>query len=223
MKIEFHSLDRENLYPPVPALRVLPDRFKSIPSKNENFLTVKHCMPMIEQLSSGYALRLRHSIRVEQKYKEYAEGFEERHTFEDNFAVGLGIHPNEQMPLEINAKKNDYIKLPNSWVVKTPEGYSSMFYPVFGEERFKIFSGIVATDKYSTPVLLPGVITTEKDFIIEAGTPIAIVFPFKRDDWEHEVVEWNQEVRARLLEEQTLFGEEEHYYKKYVHVKSKFE
>jgi len=127
------------------------------------------------------------------------------------------------MPLEMNAKKNDYIKLPNAWVIKTPEGYSSMFYPVFGEERFKIFSGIVATDKYSTPVLLPGVITTESDFTIEAGTPIAIILPFKRDNWTADIVEWNTETRANKLEEEVLFQSEQHYYKKYVHVKSKFE
>ena len=216
MKIEFQSRDRQNLFPPVPALKVLPDKFKKIPSTNEDFMTVKHCMPMIEFLTSGYALLLRHDIVVKQKYKE-------RNTFEDNFAVGLGIHPNEQMPIEINAKKNDYIKLPNAWVVKTPEGYSSMFYPVFGEERFKIFSGIVATDKYSTPVLLPGVLTTNEDFTIEAGTPIAMVFPFKRENWSSSITEWSPEIRAKSLEEEVLFSEEEHYYKKYVHVKSKYE
>lgn len=212
MKIEFQSLDRENLFPPVPAAQVLPDKFKQIPAENENYMTVKHCMPMIEYLSSGYALRLRHDIIIKQK----------DNSFEDNFAVGLGKHPNEQMPIEINAKKNDYIKLPNSWVVKTPEGYSSMFYPVFGEERFKIFTGIVATDKYSTPVLFPGVITTTEDFTIEAGTPIAVVFPFKREDWTSTVIERSEEARAMQLEEQIAFAENEHYYKKNVHVKSKF-
>lgn len=201
MKIEFQSLDKENRYPPVPALQVL-EEFKRIPSRSENnTMTVKHCMPMVEHLSSGYALRLQTRMIVNRK--DYA-------------------HPHEQLPLEMYGRKNDYLKFYNNWIVKTPEGYSSMFYSVFGEERFKIFSGIVATDKYSTPVLLPAVRLKDEDFVLEEGTPIAIVFPFKRENWSSEIVEYNSETMMRKVEEETEFEEHDHYYKKFVHVKNNF-
>ena len=213
MKIEFQSLDKDNLFPPVPATQVIPDRFKQIPSTNENYMTVKHCMPMIEHLSSGYALRLRNDIEVIQNGNTFKE------TFGKN---GLAKHPHAQLPMKLYHREGDYLKLPNTWVVKTPDGYSSMFYPVFGEERFKIFSGIVATDKYSSPVFIPGAITTDENFIIRAGTPIAIVFPFKREEWKSEVLDWTPEARMSYVEEQTSFLEVDHFYKTHIHTKSKY-
>jgi len=223
MNIEFKSLDKDNLYPPVPATQVIPERFKKIPNTNTEYdlMTVKNCMPMIEHLSNGYAIRLRHSIDIKQKFQPYAEGFDERNTFTVG-QVGLGNHPHEQLPITINGKRNDYIKLPNLWTIKTPDGYSSMFYSVFGEERFKIFSGVVATDKYTLPVLFPGVITTTEDFTIEAGTAIAIVFPFKRDSWTSTTTEWSVDNKIQEMEDMRTFNENAHHYKNSVHVKSKF-
>jgi hypothetical protein len=56
------------------------------------------------------------------------------------------------------------------------------------EERFTLFPGIVDTDIYDNEVLFPGYMHGKKDsFLIEAGTPLLWVFPFKRDEWNSSV------------------------------------
>jgi len=55
---------------------------------------------------------------------------------------------------------------------------------------FEILEGIVDTDNYSAPVNFPFVLkNSTEEFLIPAGTPIAQVIPFKRDEWESTFVE----------------------------------
>jgi hypothetical protein len=55
-------------------------------------------------------------------------------------------------------------------------------------EHFVILEGIVDTDNYWEPVNFPFVLKNPtKEFMIPAGTPIAQVIPFKRDEWESSI------------------------------------
>jgi len=217
MNIKFQCLSKSHKieYPPVPALQVIPEDFKRVPNKNDievetigpnpstivtsEIKTVKNCMPMIEYLSTGYAIRLGHDEIV--RAKDYA-------------------HPHEQLPITMYGKKNNYLKFYNDWVVITPEGYSCMVLPVFGEERFKIFGGVVATDTYKSPILFPAVRLIDDEFEMKAGDAIAIVFPFKRTDWTSEIIEWNDEANQKSVEENIELSEVDAHYKKKIHRKN---
>jgi hypothetical protein len=50
---------------------------------------------------------------------------------------------------------------------------------------FEILEGIVDTDAYSVSVNFPFVLKNPtEEFMIPAGTPIAQVIPFKREEWQ---------------------------------------
>ena len=79
--------------------------------------------------------------------------------------------------------KAQYLKLVNPFMFKTPRGYStlitgSMLNP---QPEFDIIPGVVNTDYYHTCNVVVNVLT-DKEFIIERGTPIAQMIVFKRKD-----------------------------------------
>lgn len=207
--IEF-SCDQEDVFTyfkPVPAKKKIPnwyktmsiytDGFKSCPSAKERvenkataddtFLTIKNCIPVQDYITSGYIIVAPYDILIspsvipDNKLSTFFWWSKADNT--------MSHHGHVQCPIKIQNKDNVYLKFINPWEVKTPPGYSCIFYQpeFFFEERFKLFPAIVDTDLYNSPVHFPGVITTVKDFKIEAGTPLMLVFPFKRDEWESKI------------------------------------
>ena len=115
--------------------------------------------------------------------KDYNVGVQ-NHT-QDQISLSM-VYPNE-IPLSF--------KFLNPWLIKTPPGYSCLFTSPFNTEKTdtRLITGIVDTDKYEAYVNLPFFLTdwdlnknTAK--LIKKGTPIALVFPFRRDDWEMKVI-----------------------------------
>lgn len=201
--IRFECLD-ENVvkyFPPIPAKKVIPDWYKNQPfynngkkfdaeelqhQKGQQNRSVKACVPVADYMTSGYMLRFHTDIAV--KPVDQEDG-----TRSWWWAAAYGeceSHPNIQMPVEIGGKKHEYFKPLNMWTVRTAPGYSCYFYQpeFFFNENYKFLPGIVDTDQYPHPVHFPGIITTDKAFTIEAGDPWVVVFPFKRESWEHEVL-----------------------------------
>jgi hypothetical protein len=81
-------------------------------------------------------------------------------------------------------------KWSNPWGIKTPPGYSCLFKPPSYNPNpwFEILEGVVDTDTFFASVNFPFVLKSlEKEFMIPAGTPIAQVIPFKRDEWTHSI------------------------------------
>ena len=79
-----------------------------------------------------------------------------------------------------------YPKWSNPWSIQTPSGYSCLFTnPMHNPNGiFTIFPGIVDTDKYISPVNFPFVLNDRTwEGIIPAGTAIAQVIPFHRNEW----------------------------------------
>jgi antitoxin (DNA-binding transcriptional repressor) of toxin-antitoxin stability system len=74
------------------------------------------------------------------------------------------------------------------WSVETPPGYSALYtHPLNRFELpFLTVSGIIDNDKVILPGSMPFFVKEGFVGIIEAGTPIAQIIPFKREDWESE-------------------------------------
>jgi len=83
------------------------------------------------------------------------------------------------------------LKWQTYWGVKTDEGYSSLFtQPVHRTDLpFHMVTAIVDTDKFGTREPYGFFIKRGFKGIIPRGTPILQVFPFKREDWQMEIVE----------------------------------
>jgi hypothetical protein len=70
---------------------------------------------------------------------------------------------------------------------------------------FRTFSGVVETDSYTLAVQFPFQFTKElekgESYIIEKGTPVVQMVPIKRDSWEREKIEPNEnEIKKNAFE-----------------------
>ena len=212
MEIKFIPFKPNNdgrLLEPIPTIRSLPSWYKekspyqngektaSIAPNLKKTTTIKWCNPFGDAYASGYFILLENDVQVtrENGLQNFAwlQGGE-------NF---IGQHSPNQISDELIPE--GYSKTPwkfaNFWGVQTPAGYSTLFtHPLNRPEfPFLTLSGIVDTDSYHVPVNFPFLIREEFEGILEAGTPIAQLIPFRRDSWKMNVEEYNPQ-KAMAIE-----------------------
>jgi len=185
-------------YNPTPATVSVPDWYKNLESyiggkkdtdgKGGTLATAKRCMPLFDAIVSGYILYTYCDLVISQRH-EYGKINGNTHpAFEWPSLEPLSFHPKEQLPEHPNGEAHEiqYPKWNNAWSIKTPPGYSCIFLPpLHRENSMIIFPGVVDTDTYHGLINLPFVLKDPKmEGLIPAGTPIAQVIPFKRDDWQ---------------------------------------
>lgn len=186
---------------------------KKIPDGNgRTTATIKKCMPVFDAISAGYIIKTPVDVYVSQKPATYLDKHHFEKTGEEielpeekikemdlpptiphyewvNFGI-LEFHPIEQAPNYPNKKgrQESFPKWINPWAISTPPGYSTMFFqPWHRESVFTIMPGIVDTDVYSAAVNFPFILNSDSwEGLIPAGTPIAQVVPFKREEWKME-------------------------------------
>jgi hypothetical protein len=216
-KIGFMPVSNEigmKLPPPRPARSFIPDWYR----KADRFIggkmeirdvgglnkDIKLCVPFLDALMGGYCIELPTSLIVKRDsrgvtffWHEYPEPIENR---PKNMAVTLP---------RPSGHDEDLYAWKTVWGVVTPPGYSAIYtHPM---NRFDLpfitTSGIMDTDVYSGAGEIPFFLKKDFEGIIEAGTPIVQVFPFKRDAWEHEILETDNNVleKKRYLVQRVLF------------------
>lgn len=182
---------------PSPASSALPDWYKGMPlhvagesitglaldSTQATNLTVKGCMPFLDAMTSGYIFTLPFDLEIRRN---------ERGMVGLRWATNqdlIGQHNEDQapgMPSPIAASPS-ILKWKPGWKIITPAGYSCLF--MHPANRFDLpfvtMSGVVDTDIYQLGVDFPfKLINQELDLlIIEKGTPICQVVPFRRENW----------------------------------------
>ena len=180
-----------NLFPPKPAIKNIPDWYKNtqeyvnnnekkIVHVEESASTIKKCMPVFDAMTAGYILYTQVDVQVSIINDEIIYHWADQNA--------INFHPLEQAPLLPNKKdKTPYPKWMNPYGIKTPPGYSILIVPPINRESiFTILPGIVDTDKYTNCINFPFVFNNLKwEGIIDAGTPMAQIIPFKRDSWKH--------------------------------------
>jgi hypothetical protein len=188
MKIIFTDTTGIGLDLPKPASRLIPDWYKNTNSytsgdkkpdgAGNTTATIKKCMPVFDAMTAGYIIESPADIYV--SIKDGGQWFEW-----SDFNL-ISFHPVIQAPLHPDKKLDyQYPKWNNPWSIKTPKNYSTLFVQPFHRDSiFTILPGMVDTDQYSSPVNFPFVINDPTfEGLIPAGTPIAQVIPFKKDDW----------------------------------------
>lgn len=205
--ITFTAIDKTWQLTPAPksALKYIPEWYRSFPKsitpesnqKIVNFFgkvfssgTVKICNPFLDSLQFGYIIEL--PCDVEFTKNEQGEIF-----FKWGVAnlVPVETHNSNQFP--VNGLNDNCFplvyKFNFGWEIKTPKGYSCLFTHPLNQHHlpFITFSGVVETDNYPLNVNFPfQLYKFENDsLIIPAGTPIAQVIPFKRNNWKSVVME----------------------------------
>ena len=83
------------------------------------------------------------------------------------------------------------MKFINPWIIKTPEGWSTIFKnpPNEWSNDICLIEAIVDTDTYHSYVNLPYVWTGNQkgEWLIPRGTPLLQVIPFKREETKYEI------------------------------------
>ena len=178
-------------YYPKPSKMALPEWLKRLQPHYENNghteRTGKKCIPMLDASMAGYTIFLTEEIMVKQT--EFDPVF--------YWPGGLGIEFHAPEQLATYQKVAAGIpKWMNPWAIKTPLGCSCLFTSPLNNDSLPltVFKGVVDTDAHVSVVNFPFRLTDSKfEGTIPAGTPIAQVFPFKRENWKIEVKTGNTE------------------------------
>jgi hypothetical protein len=173
----------------VPATSVVPSWYKQIPpergdgtSKTRRSATVKKCLPFLDAITSGYVFCLPYDLLIEKKDGEVMLRW---FTDTDNIEV--------EQPYRVEGIPNPMGFYPTVWRfnslpnISTPKGYSCLITHPFNryDLPFLAMTGVVDTDQGLSTSAIVFYLNEGFEGIIEKGTPLAQILPFKRDDWEH--------------------------------------
>jgi hypothetical protein len=200
-KIKFTAVDRDSwdiAEKPFPAKQAVPDWWKNLspyiktpenPAGNKlivkDFQTnhgAKKCIPMLDALTAGYIIPLWTDVYVRQ-----ANGRPEI-----NWKVSqqvFTVHQLDSREIESpTGYSNFVVKYHNKWLIQTPKNYSIICTQPFGYKSspFHAVPAIVDSDRSSLELLFPLWLKNDFEGVIEKGTPIAQIIPFKRDSWNAE-------------------------------------
>lgn len=158
------------------------DKFDLTPAPNS---TAKKCFPLLDSLTSGYIIPLWTDILV----KLDTDG-----TPIVKWNVDVPVLDTwgyaQSKGFEIPEGYNSLVfKNLHNWSIETPKDYSCLITHPFGYPNlpFHTLTGIVDTDTLKTGITAPFVIKQGFEGIIEKGTPMFQILPFKRDKWKSEI------------------------------------
>lgn len=193
-KINFEYLDRysfEVCEHPSPASQSLPKWFKDMAPyaggklnlrNGDSSATAKKCIPMLDAMSSGYMIKLWSDVDV---YWENENPYINWRVNHDVFA----LHGNNSRDVPPPVGYHNTVFKYLTWFrVRLPVGYSLMVQPPANRNPlpFMPIPGIIDSDKEAIDTNIPVWISKDADGVIESGTPIAQLIPFKRESWTSE-------------------------------------
>lgn len=216
MKLKFEAFDKESellFEKPKPAVQAIPQWYKNMPTRMDgekvdglskdgigvSNLTLKGCSPFLDALGAGYIFELPFDIEFRKNDKGMINI---RWATNINFISQHGQEQAPGIPSSFDGSQA-LLKWRPGWRVITPKGYSCLFtHPINRHDLpFRTFSGIVDTDMYQLGVEFPfqllDSISNKDIFILEKGTPICQVIPFKRDDWNSEVIKFDEDANTK--------------------------
>jgi hypothetical protein len=183
--------------PPLPAAEFLPDWYKqqerwaydkpnTFGSEGLANLTVRACMPVFDMLTAGYILPCQTDINVHLS----DDTGEHVMSWPTNLMPMIGTHSLAQVskfPIDFSIWQPQLYKFQHNWIVKTPKGYSTLFTHPFwrGDTPFYTLPAIVDTDKHPRVINFPFLIKRDWFGVIDCGTPVVQMIPFKRENWDH--------------------------------------
>jgi hypothetical protein len=201
MKIKFTAKNPhmyEVALKPFPASQALPDWWKNmtpyhkspdnpdgkkliVEGRTSN-ATFKKCTPMLDSLTSGYIIPLWSDVQVRQIHGEARFTWRVRpDVFEPHGAPSRYITPPTGYSSQV-------VKFINPWIPKTPKGYSVMVSQPFGYLDNPLYAvpAIIDSDTSTLEIVPPMWVKEGFEGIIEKGTPMIQITPFKRESWSSE-------------------------------------
>lgn len=185
---------------PAPAKNYLPQWFKDTPPyqpsaenptgrsikirNGEANASAKKCTPMLDGMNAGYIVPLWCDVQVES-----ANGQPEIYW---RIKQGSVFAPHGDAARDIPAPLGYYarvFKFLTYFRIETPKGYSISVQPPAGHYQlpFRVIPAVIDSDRSVIDNNFPCWVQDGFEGIVEKGTPIAQVVPFKRTDWKAEM------------------------------------
>jgi len=203
-KITFTGLPIPNLFTNTPSDLEIPTPKKSslhMPdwyNKSERWLDsdkveirnysanhgLKHCIPFLDVMTSGYMIELWTDVQVIRNENNEAEL---TWLSPPDPALVRDQRSGKTVPRPAGHDEVHYGWI-NQFSIKVPKGYSVLL--THPANRFDLpfttLAGIIDSDSYFPGGVIPFFLRSDFEGIIKAGTPIAQLFPYKRESWVSE-------------------------------------
>lgn len=193
-----------------------PDGKKFLLRKRLANTSPKKCVPMLDALTSGYLIPLWADVSVEQTSANPMINWRTtRNVFE--------MHGDTSMVETPIGYHKQVFKFMNLWSIITPPGYSCLITPPAGfrQTGLQAIPAVVDTDRSTLEILFPFWVQVDFNGIIEKGTPLVQVTPFKRSEWKAEYSHY-KENEYQNLEDKNFNGTLINHYVKNVWSKKKY-
>ncbi len=179
-----------------------PDGKKIIVNNNDSNASFKKCTPMLDMLSSGYIVPLWADVQVTVKkdgpyisWRVYKSVFD--------------THDGQEVEIPDGYQKTQF-KFLNQWIPKLPKGYSALIIPCAGYPNnvFRPISAIIDYDKTTHALYPPVYLKNNFEGIVEKGTPMFQIIPFKRNNWQSKfsflqdgqsLINWDRDVKSTIM------------------------
>jgi hypothetical protein len=210
---------------PKPAIKYLPEWYKQTPPSIGNHQrfkdqerTFKHCIPFLDAMTSGYIAELWTDVDVENNngVRIFHKSIEEPFGMKAPVAAGQMLPPTGYDEAVWSFHHGLYIK--------TPPGYSIIITQPFNRNDlpFLALTGVVDSDKEPFfPGAYPMYLKTGFSGIIERGTPMLQIIPFKRESWKS--VEDESILKQGRIANNLAINTIKHWYKKNAWFKKSYE
>lgn len=222
---------------PYPAKNFLPEWYKNMPSYNADrngkrklsvvtgtsSVTPKMCTPMYDSFATGYIIPLWADVEVGQDLGSPMLSWRTKAMqFEMHGGVGRGNDGNTGLTTP-EGYSPVVFKWMNGWDIRTPKGYSCLITDPYANENspFKAIGAVIDTDKLTLSILPPFWVKEGFEGIVEKGTPMVQVIPFKRESWTSSFSRF-EEGEYEMLEESTFGATIKNHYKRFIWSKKDF-
>lgn len=196
MEIKFRAKNRSSYEireHPVPASTMIPDWWKDMPPIGGDGslrpapftpFTAKKCFPLLDGITAGYIVTLWADIYVEQTDDV------------TNIKWIVSEPVLESWPWDQSSTyeipegySRTVFKYTHGWAIETPKGTSCLITHPIGYPNlpFRTLTGVIDTDALKSWANSPFVIKKGFEGIIEKGTPMFQVIPYRRDNWKAKV------------------------------------
>lgn len=202
LKVKFHPVNdfvSASVPSPKPARFYIPEWFKEIPMMNGQEKTYtngklqnmspKLCMPFSDSFTTGY---------IQETWTEIHIGVDQNGDMKYNYASAPEIisarEPRTFIPE--NCYPHEFTwRMP--WMPQVPNGWSVLITHPLNQTQlpFHTMSGILESDSYyrsSFPNNLPFLVDKGFKGIIPVGTPMFQIIPFQRQEWKHEICQYDE-------------------------------
>ena len=155
-----------------------PDGKKIIVEDFESNATFKKCTPMLDVLSSGYIVSLWADVQIKILNNNPRLSWRVKKSV-------FSVHDGEGVEAP-TGYHNEQFKFLNQWIPKLPPGFSALIIPCPGypNSPFRPISAIIDYDKTTHPLFPPMYLKNDFEGILEKGTPMFQIIPFKRNNWK---------------------------------------